>query len=145
MKIDLNAPLVARREIFIDAPIDAVWAVLTDITGWPDWQPDVRDARLEGGLRPGAVVRWTVDGVRVASTLEAVEPPRLVGWVSKSAGMRAVHVFMLEAHNQRTRVVTEESRSGWSARLLKLSTPHLIEPLLETTLEQLKNHAERTR
>lgn len=142
MHIDHNAPLVARREIFIDVPIDDVWNILCEIPRWPDWQPDIQTIHVDGEPRPGTRFEWRVDKVAITSTLEAVEPPRHIGWVSRSPGMIAIHTYRLEAHGQRTRVVTEESRSGWSARLLKLSSPDLIAPLLQSTLEQLKQYAE---
>jgi uncharacterized membrane protein len=142
MHIDHNAPLVARREIFIDVPIEDVWNILCEIPRWSDWQPEIQAVHVEGEPRPGVRFRWRVDHVDIASTLEAVEPPRHIGWVSRSPGMTAIHTYHLEAHGKRTRVVTEESRSGWSARLLKLSSPDLIAPLLESTLQQLKQHAE---
>lgn len=143
MKIDLAAPLVARREIFIDAPIETVWRIQCDIGSWPDWQPGVTILEFNGDLSPGVRFRWKADGTTITSTLGAVEPPRHIGWVSVTPGMRAVHIYMLEAHGKRTRVVTEESRSGWSARLLKLQTPYLLEPLLDEALERLKQRAEQ--
>ena len=143
MKINLNAPLVARREVFIDAPIEAVWRVLTDFRSWPTWQPDIGTVTLDGELTPGAVFRWQALGSPVIARLMAVEPPRHIGWTSGTPGMTSTHVYMLEAHGARTRVVTEESLAGWVARVHKLMTPHLLDDALEATLERLKQQAER--
>lgn len=41
MNIDLNAPLRAKKEIVIAAPIEKVWSLLTRIGAWARWQPDV--------------------------------------------------------------------------------------------------------
>ena len=38
MNVDHNAPLVTRREIVIDAPLEVVWKLQTDFRAWPDWQ-----------------------------------------------------------------------------------------------------------
>jgi len=143
MKVDLNAPLVARREIFIDAPIEAVWRILSDIPRWPAWQPDITSMRLEGDLQPGAVFRWKALGSTLSAQLQAVEPPRQIGWISHTAGMKSTHIYMLEAHGARTRVVTEESLAGWVPRVHKALTPHFLEDLLQSSLERLKQQVER--
>lgn len=142
MRIDVSAPLVARREIFIEAPIETVWRLQCDIGSWPVWQPGVTILKFNGDLSPGVRFQWRVDGVTIKSTLGAVDPPRHIGWISETPGMRSVHVYHLEAHGKRTRVVTEESRAGWSARLLRLQSPSLLEPLLDASLLALKEAAE---
>lgn len=143
MNIDLNAPLVARREVFIDAPIETVWRVLSDIPRWPAWQPDISSMMLEGALRPGAVFRWKAMGSSLSARVETVDAPRRLGWVSHSAGLTSKHIYMLEAHGTRTRVVTEESLAGWVSRVHKLLTPHFLEDLLEASLEKLKAYVEQ--
>jgi hypothetical protein len=40
MNIDTNAPVFARREIFIEAPIEKVWNIQTGIDRWSEWQRD---------------------------------------------------------------------------------------------------------
>lgn len=41
MKVDSQAPLLAKKEIVINAPIYNVWQIQTDIYNWPTWQPGV--------------------------------------------------------------------------------------------------------
>ena len=42
MDIDATAPVITRDEILIDAPLDAVWRIQTNISAWPTWRPEVR-------------------------------------------------------------------------------------------------------
>lgn len=48
IKIDDNAPVIARSEIEIQADPDTIWDVLVDINNWPRWNPDIKSASLEG-------------------------------------------------------------------------------------------------
>jgi uncharacterized membrane protein len=42
MEINSDAPVITRDEIFIDAPIEKIWEIQTDVANWPSWQPDAR-------------------------------------------------------------------------------------------------------
>jgi hypothetical protein len=44
--IDRDAPVIARHEIDINAPLDTVWRLQTDVNGWPGWQTKATAARL---------------------------------------------------------------------------------------------------
>jgi hypothetical protein len=50
MNINEDAPVITRDEILIDAPIETIWSVQTDVDAWPSWQPDVDDADADGPL-----------------------------------------------------------------------------------------------
>ena len=62
LKINASAPVVARSELFIDAPQAAVWAVLTDFDSWTRYMPEFASARLDGPLAPGSVLHWEPQG-----------------------------------------------------------------------------------
>src|SRR5262245_57471215 len=42
--IDTSAPVLARHGIDIDAPLDVVWDLHTDVNRWPEWQTDITAA-----------------------------------------------------------------------------------------------------
>ncbi len=92
----------------IDAPIDRVWAVYTDVEHWPDWTESVRTVELltPGPLRVGSEVRidqpklkpttWTVTELTEGSSWT---------WVGKSPGLVIVATHELRATGpQATRV-----------------------------------------
>lgn len=140
---DANAPLYARREILIDAPIQKVWNLQSGIERWPQWQPDVASAKLEGTLAPGTVFRWKGGGLNITSKLHTVDQPNRIGWTGDSIGMHAVHNWTLEPAGSSTRVTSEESISGWLASVLKLFDRNFLNKSLEKSLQTLKTQAEK--
>ncbi len=74
MDINHQAPLVARKEIVIQASPESIWNLLADINAWSQWQSDVSIARLEGPLAVGSIFRWKAGGLNITSTLQVVEP-----------------------------------------------------------------------
>ena len=53
MDVNLSAPVLAREEIRIDADVQTVWDVLSDIEHWPAWNKAVRSLTLHGSVAPG--------------------------------------------------------------------------------------------
>src|SRR3954453_12631273 len=102
-----------EREILIDAPVDVVWAVVTEpeqISGW------VSDS-VELDLRPGGkgVLEWDNHG-RVHGRVERVEPPRffsfrwMVEHVPAFAEDKSTLVeFSLSTHGESTRLTVVET------------------------------------
>ena len=142
MNIDTNAPIFARKEIIIEAPIETVWNFQTGIDRWSEWQPDVTSVKLDGDLKAGTIFRWKAKGLSIVSTLHTVEPNRRIGWTGNSLGMSAIHNWTFEAQGNVTRVVTEESLNGWLTRLMVFFDPRFLEKSLEASLQILKNRSE---
>ncbi len=142
MEINTNAPVFARKEIIIHAPLEKIWQIQSDIENWPSWQPDIVTAKLNGELKAGTTFRWKAQGLNITSRLHTVEPNHRIGWTGTALGMYAIHNWSFDANGATTLVVTEESLSGWLTRLMKLFDPHFLEKSLEATLQRLKNIAE---
>ncbi len=142
MDIDKTAPVFARKEIIIHAPVEKVWQIQTDIENWNKWQPDITSAKLEGALASGTIFRWKAKGLNIVSTLHTVKPHQQIGWTGISLGMFAVHNWTFEACGETTLVITEESLSGWLTRLMALLDPRFLEKSLEASLNILKVKAE---
>lgn len=145
MQIDRKAPLVGRAEILIHAPIADVWRVQSDIAAWPAWQPDVASAQLDGPLATGSRFRWKAAGLQIVSTLQVVEPPHHIAWTGDSLGMHAIHHWRFEETSDGVRAITEESLSGWLARLLKLMDKRFLEKSLQKSVETLRAQVEPRR
>ena len=44
--VDRAAPVVAVHEIDIEAPLDTVWRLHTDVNAWPTWQTSITAAHV---------------------------------------------------------------------------------------------------
>ncbi len=143
MQIDNNAPFVGKKEILINAPIVVVWKIQSDINNWPKWQKDVSFAKLEGDLQKGTSFRWKAMGMGITSTLQNVIPNKIISWTGNSIGMKAIHIWKFEKQGNKTKVITEESLSGWFPRILKIFKKDFLDESLTKALETLKIEAER--
>jgi uncharacterized membrane protein len=142
--INSDSPVVSAHEIAIDAPIDRVWEVLAAIDRWPTWNPDVKSVSVDGPVEKGSSFRWKAGPGTIRSTLEHVEPPRVIAWSGTTLGIRASHVWRLQALDGRTRASTEESYEGLVARLLRRPLRKTLDKALADGLRHLKTEAERT-
>jgi hypothetical protein len=117
-RIDEAAPVVAHRELVVDAPVDRVWAVLADPRGWPQVDPKIHRVELDGDVAAGTAFTWRNGPIRLRSRFAVVDAPHELTWTGAALGTRAVHRHVLEATDDgRTRLVTEESIDGLAARL----------------------------
>ncbi len=142
MEINTHAPLVAHKEILINASPEAVWKIQSDINGWKDWQTDISKSQLNGALMAGSVFKWTSGGFAVTSTLQEVVPQQRISWSGKAFGSFAKHVWMFKPQNGGTLVVTEESMEGWLIALLKPFMPGFLDKSLEVWTKNLKRRVE---
>jgi hypothetical protein len=143
VEVNSAAPAIATGDIEIQAKPESVWDVLADIDNWPSWNPDVKEAKLTGGLKVGSSFRWKAGPGTITSTLEQVDRPREIGWAGRTMGIIAVHVYRLESSGEGTMVHTEESFDGLIARLLKGPTRRTLQKGIDGGLASLKAEAER--
>ncbi|MEJ2574697.1 MAG: SRPBCC family protein [Gammaproteobacteria bacterium] len=143
MDINPKAPAIASTEAFIQASLDVVWSVQTNLTEWSRWNPDVEYVDMEGALAPGTEFRWKAGGAAITSKLQEVEPKRRIVWTGKILGIRAVHVWMFEERADGILVRTEESFDGLLARLFAKSMRRTLALSLAKGLDALKLECER--
>ena len=134
--------MFAEDELAIAASPKAIWDVLTDLESWPRWNPDVKSMSVQGGLAQGSVFRWRAGPGTITSTIQQVEPPRLIAWTGATFGIKARHVYRLESRGEATLVHTEESYEGLVARLLRGSLQKTLEKGLSDGLRYLQAEAE---
>ena len=135
----------------IDAPAETVWAILTDLSRFAEWNPFVCEA--QGVLRVGATVRVRVQpsirGVHLAfrpDVLACVEPHEirwrgrfLAEWLG-----RGDHLFAIEpAGPGRVRFVQREAFSGILPRLARGLLERETRRGFELMNRALKERAER--
>ena len=142
-KVNEEAPVIARGEIEINADPETIWNVITDIEGWPDWNPDVKNASLEGNVAKGSKFRWKASSVTITSIFQKVDKPRFLGWTGKTMGIEALHTWKFEPKNGKTLAKTEESWEGPLTHVMKSRTQHMLQKSIDSALQYLKKEAER--
>ena len=143
MNVNERAPVVAASEAEIAAEPQTVWEILTAFDRWPSWNPDVKEVSMSGGVGEGSGFRWRAGPVTITSTLQRVDPPRLLGWRGKTFGVGAVHVWRLEPRDGHSVVRTEESWDGHLPRTLRGSMRKALQKSIDSGLRYLKAEAER--
>lgn len=119
--------------IEIEAPPEAVWAVLTDWPAYPDWNPFVvtltgeptLGARLEARLQPVGGRAMTF-----RPRVVAVEPNQHFAWLGRLGLPRIFdgeHHFVLEPTGAGTRFVQYEEFRGIAVPLLRRSLGKTID------------------
>ncbi|MEV4559165.1 SRPBCC family protein [Kitasatospora sp. NPDC049285] len=142
--IDPTAPVVVLLAIEIDAPIERVWNLHTDIDHWADWLADIDSATLDGPLATGASFRWHTHGLDITSTVQELVPGERIVWGGPASGIDGVHVWSFERHGDGVLVRTEES---WAGAPVEAATEPLRAALhdsLTAWLATLKSRAERS-
>lgn len=110
-----------RAEIWIEAPPEAVWAVLADVDGWGTWNDVMVDGRSEArpGGRIAVKVRIGPAWFPVRSRLAVWEPGRALEWgEDRGRLIRVHHGLTLEPVDGGTRVQHYESFGGVLGRLV---------------------------
>lgn len=138
-----------RTEIRVMADRDRVWAVLTGLDAYPEWNPFIVQAagRLQEGARIDIELR-TPEGRTMSFTPEVrtVRPPAKLRWVGRwlhPALFEGDHVFELERRGEeQTKVVHRETFTGLYVRWFKRRGLHDTRLGFEAMNRALKERAE---
>ncbi len=114
--VDPAAPVYASESSTIDADPAIVWALLCDISSWPDWQPDVERASIDGPVAAGTSFSWKTGPGSISSQLERVDPERVMAFSGSGMGAKIRHVFHLEPAQGSTRLTVTQSMEGLAVR-----------------------------
>jgi hypothetical protein len=136
-----NAPVKASLAIAIHAPVEKVWLLLTDVTNWPKWQPDISVTKIDGPLESGTAFSWITGGTRIESRIALVQPYEQFAWTGRAYMAKAIHVWKLQRlSDNQTLVKTEESMNGFLLTIFYSSKK--LEETDQRWLDRLKLAAE---
>ena len=139
-KINEDASIRDRQSVIINARIEKVWEVLTNVNDWPSWNPDIKSTKYEK-LEVGAPFEWSLKGTHLKSSFQLIEEPTRIAWTGKSKVIKAIHVWELEASDEQTIVTVEESIEGFIVPVFNRNSK-LHDNLLRW-LSHLKQEAEK--
>jgi uncharacterized protein YndB with AHSA1/START domain len=140
--IDRSAPVIAHHEIDIEAPLDVVWRLHTDVDAWPTWQTDITEARAGGPFAPGASFDWTSFDFPVTSTIYAVDAPNRVLWGGTASGITGIHEWVFTETPAGTHGTTSESFAGEPVEADVAGMASMLDGSLSSWLGHLKAAAE---
>lgn len=143
--IDAIAPVVARMQRRIAAPLRTVWQIHSDVARWPAWQSDIRSAAIDGDglLAPGTTFTWCTRGIDepIRSTVFVIDPNHRTLWGGPAKGIDGIHEWRFTGDGDATIVETSESWSGELARRNPAQLQVTLESSLDHWLEQLDQRA----
>jgi len=136
---------VERASITIDAPIEVVWSVFTDVERWPTWASSFTSVELiDGPMRLGARVR--IRQPRLPTVIWEVtkwDPGRSWTWTATSPGARTEASHVLTSVGGRTLAEQSISPSGLIGRLAAFMLRSLTRRYLAIEAAGLKQRAEQ--
>ncbi|WNG41500.1 Shy6-polyketide cyclase [Archangium violaceum] len=139
MDIDRNAPIIVAEEVRVLAPPTRVWNLLTEIDRWPDWNPDINTAVLDGAVAVGATFRWTTAGLAIVSTIGEVVPGKRLGWSGDTDGIFGIHVWTLEPGDPTGRTTLVRTVESWSGEVAQ-QDPETMRGLLKAAITAWLGH-----
>ncbi|MCZ4100538.1 Shy6-polyketide cyclase [Streptomyces sp. SID13666] len=116
MDIDHAAPAIADLSVTIDAPLETIWRLHTDIGSWPRWNPGITSARLTTELEVGGIFEWQTAGLTITSTIGEITPMGRIAWGGPAHGIIGIHVWTFEPGAGGVVVRTRESWDGEPVR-----------------------------
>ena len=141
--------MIIRDAVWIDAPIEIVWEVFSEIEHWGDWNPVCRECRFEAGeaITEGACISFELNPMllpmRIAPVVTDCNPGRSVTWSGEKWGIRAEHTFNFEPADSQVRLESIETFTGlmlWPARLI--GVPKRLHILTRQLLFAIKTASE---
>ena len=136
-----------RISVVIDAPIETVWAVFSDVERWPTWAASFTSVELiDGPLRLGAKARIRQPRLpTVVWEVTSWEPGRSWIWTATSPGVRTEASHVLTRSVERSTAEQTITWSGPLARVAALIWRGLTRRYLAIEAVGLKQRSEATR
>ena len=125
----------------IDAPPMAVWAVLTDLSRYPEWNPLFREASGEVAVGERITLRAVQPSngrlMTVKAKIVAADPGAELRWTSNLTGiMSGEHSFVLTPLDGGTRLAQTEIYGGLLAATVSIPRTETIFQAMNDALKQ---------
>ena len=125
-----QADLFSHNALVINASCDRIWGHIIDATKWPQWYPNSKDVRIDGGnvLEDGTVFHWSTFGLPLESRVNEFVPHTRIGWYGYTPGAAPTfyHTWYLKPQGDVCLVVTDEVGKGKDAAHLRETDESLM-------------------
>lgn len=124
-----RCPVHVVNEWRIQARAETVWAWLTRAALWPTWYDNSQHVlslgeHPFGDLALGSQFQWKTFGFGIRSEVLEFVPHERLAWNATGFGVDAYHAWLLTPQGDHCHVLTEETQTGWGARLMHFLRPH---------------------
>jgi hypothetical protein len=99
-----QADLFSYNALLINASCERIWGHIIDATKWPQWYPNSKDVRIDGGrvLKGGTVFHWSTFGLPLEKRSTSSCPTRaLAGTAMHLERRRPSIILVSEAAGRR--------------------------------------------
>jgi len=140
--------MVVEERILINADLEKIWTVFTDLTCWNNWNSVIRDACCDDQfLAHGTVItccfRPFSFPINAQIKVEKIIPNKSVRWSVRKKGFLAHHEFLFQRLKGGILVISRETFTGLLVRLFGFLLPEKRMRALTTTfLKDLKMASE---
>lgn len=86
-----------ERKTDIDAPIEKVWAVLTDPSQWPNWFPGIDSVDHVSAMEKKGTFEWSGDGRQGTGVIDKFQPEKTLKIITQVGKDKDSHEFKLKA------------------------------------------------
>ena len=145
VQCDVDAPVFSEASIEINANSNSVMDILTNLKEWRKWRSGISNIELlDSCVREGSDFKWPSGGIRYKSRIHTLSRTHF-GWTGKTLGAYAIHNWYIEKiSSSKSRVIVQESLSGWSILLLRKAMTNNLPKMLNKDLQELKFECERS-
>jgi hypothetical protein len=141
--------MIIEGTIQINASLQRVWDVFSDISNWGEWNPVCRECQFETGnaLVKGACISFELNPVvlpiRISPVVNQCEPGKKLVWSGSRFGIHAVHEFYFEENENGVKLTSIEHFKGPMLIFAKmLFLPSRLHALTIRLLNAIKKEAE---
>lgn len=133
-----------EARILIEAPARAVYGVWADVANWSSWDPDTRQAHLDGAFAVGSRGRlWPRKGLAVRMAIvEAVSDKSFTVECPVLGNVMRFEHELVDASGG-VEVIHRVQFRGWLSGWLRRTVGREVRQGLPVTLQSLKSHVER--
>jgi uncharacterized protein YndB with AHSA1/START domain len=129
----------------VEAPVsrERVWALWTDVPGWPDWNPGVARAELDGPVTEGATgtVRGAGGPASKLTVLEIEPGRRLVTEASERLMRLRFEYELADAEDGRLRITHRVRMTGLATPLMRRTVGPRLERSIPAAMAALVERA----
>lgn len=142
--------MIIEHSIHINADLETVWNIFTDLTCWQDWNTVINDVSSDHDeLTEGASLKFCLRPfdipVFIEPIIKEIIPKQKIVWAGKKHGIRAHHEFIFSQEDDVVCLTSRETfRVNPVSRLYYRITMKKLHQMSVKMLQELKDAAEKT-